>query len=144
MDENGVPKYKGKKRGRKPKAKKRKMNPDRQKRKHTGYTYYMQETYPGIKAANPGMASKEVISIVAKKWKEDLAAEEKQSWKDRAQTAHVTSMGDGPDADDEDAEGEDNDDAGPAEGDDVEVEGPYDGDGTKASSDTRRSQRPKK
>ncbi len=134
VDENGVPKYKGKKRGRKPKAKKRKMNPDRPKRKHTGYTFYMQAMYPGIKAANPGMASKEVISIVARKWKEELAAEEKQAWKEKALGAHESSLGDSPDADDgEDDDDDEEDDgtagAGPADGDDEE-----DGEGTKASS----------
>jgi hypothetical protein len=100
----------------------------------------MQETYPSIKAENPGMASKEVISIVAKKWKEDLAAEEKQRWKDRAQTSHESPEGDDiPDDEDaDDAEGED-DDEGEVNNDDV----PYEGDGTKESTATRRTQRVK-
>jgi len=38
LDENGVPKYKGKKRGRKPKKRLRKRNPHAKKRAHTAYT----------------------------------------------------------------------------------------------------------
>ena len=38
LDEHGVPKYKGKKRGRKPKKRKRMRNPNAPKRKHTAYT----------------------------------------------------------------------------------------------------------
>jgi hypothetical protein len=77
LDEHGVPKYKGKKRGRKPKARKRKANPNRRKRQHTAYTLFVQETYPGIKAAYPEYPSKDVISIVAKQWKHDINDQEK-------------------------------------------------------------------
>ena len=38
LDENGVPKYKGKKRGRKPKKQKRIRDPNAPKRKHAAYT----------------------------------------------------------------------------------------------------------
>ncbi|KAL7569851.1 hypothetical protein ACA910_008520 [Epithemia clementina (nom. ined.)] len=41
LDENGVPKYRGKKRGRKPRARKRNLNPNRSTRQHTGYTLFM-------------------------------------------------------------------------------------------------------
>ncbi|MGK3743134.1 MAG: hypothetical protein ACI90V_009990 [Bacillariaceae sp.] len=84
MDENGIPKYKGKKRGRKPKVRKRKMKVDRPKRKHTGYTLFMQEKYPNVKAEHTDLPNKELISLVAKQWK-DLDAEEKNTWKERAQ-----------------------------------------------------------
>jgi len=86
LDEKGLPKYKGKKRGRKPKVKKRKMKADRPKRKHTGYTLFMQETYPNVKVKHPDEPSKELISLVAKQWK-DLAMDEKNAWKERAQQA---------------------------------------------------------
>jgi hypothetical protein len=38
LDENGIPKYKGRKRGRKPKKRLRKRNPNAKKRSHTAYT----------------------------------------------------------------------------------------------------------
>jgi hypothetical protein len=38
LDENGIPKYKGKKRGRKPKKRVRRRNPNAKKRSHTAYT----------------------------------------------------------------------------------------------------------
>ena len=88
LDENGVPKYKGKKRGRKPKPRKRKANPNRRKRQHTAYTFFVQETYPRIKEAYPEYASKDVISIVAKQWKHDISAHEKEQWKARARATH--------------------------------------------------------
>ena len=88
MDEHGIPKYKGKKRGRKPKNRKRKSNPNRRKRQHTAYTLFVQETYPGVKAANPNLPSKEVISIVAKQWGNELSKEEKHAWKMRALATH--------------------------------------------------------
>lgn len=84
LDGNGRPKYKGKKRGRKPKEKKRKHDPNREKRKHTGYTLFMQETYPIRKAEHPDLQSKELISMVARQWKEELVADEKEGWKTRA------------------------------------------------------------
>jgi hypothetical protein len=42
LDENGVPKYKGRKRGRKKKQRKRVHDPNKPKRAHTGYTFYIQ------------------------------------------------------------------------------------------------------
>eukprot|EP00980_Cylindrotheca_fusiformis_P028272 scaffold22589_cov138-Cylindrotheca_fusiformis.AAC.35 len=88
LDEHGVPKYKGKKRGRKPKARKRKANPNRRKRQHTAYTLFVKETYPRIKAAYPEYPSKDVISIVAKQWKHDISGQEKEQWKARAVATH--------------------------------------------------------
>ncbi len=87
LDENGLPKYKGKKRGRKPKPRKRKANPNRRKRQHTGYTLYMQENYPAIKDANPDFASKDIIGMLAKQWAE-IAPIEKIEWKSRAAATH--------------------------------------------------------
>ena len=84
LDENGLPKYKGKKRGRKPKEKKRRVNPDRPKRGHTGYTLFMQEGYPSVKREYPDLSSKELIRLVARRWK-DLSTESKAVWKERAQ-----------------------------------------------------------
>jgi hypothetical protein len=89
MDENGVPKYKGKRRGRKPKPRKRQANPNRKRRQHTAYTLFMKETYPEIKAQNPHLKSKDVISIVAKQWSDQLSPEEKGEWKARAKATHV-------------------------------------------------------
>ena len=89
LDERGVPKYKGKKRGRKPKPRKRKLDPNRRRRQHTAYTLFVQEIYPGVKAQHPDLQSKEVISIVAKQWKEQLTADEKRDWKLRAKATHV-------------------------------------------------------
>ena len=48
----------------------------------------MQETYPGIKAANPELPSKDVISIVAKQWADGVSPEEKRQWKERAKATH--------------------------------------------------------
>uniref|UniRef100_A0A7R9WXW2 HMG box domain-containing protein n=1 Tax=Craspedostauros australis TaxID=1486917 RepID=A0A7R9WXW2_9STRA len=84
LDENGVPKYKGKKRGRKPKARKRKINPNRRKRQQTAYTLFVQETYPRVKAQNPELPSNQLIRIVAGQWKTGVDAEQKQAWKLRA------------------------------------------------------------
>jgi hypothetical protein len=87
MDEHGVPKYKGRKRGRKPKVRKRKANPNRRKRQHTAYTLFVQEIYPGIRQKHPGKPSKDLISMVAKQWA-DVAADKKKDWKARAQATH--------------------------------------------------------
>eukprot|EP00934_Nitzschia_sp_Nitz4_P009200 Nitzschia sp. Nitz4//scaffold79_size90958//26588//27339//NITZ4_005015-RA/size90958-augustus-gene-0.174-mRNA-1//-1//CDS//3329558219//9190//frame0 len=87
LDENGLPKYKGKKRGRKPRPRKRKANPNRRKRQHTGYTLFMQESYPGVKEANPDFASKDIIAILAKQWAE-MAPDEKSDWKAKALATH--------------------------------------------------------
>jgi hypothetical protein len=87
LDEHGIPKYKGKKRGRKPKPRKRKANPNRRKRQHTGYTLFMQETYPGIKADHSNLPSKDIIAILAKQWG-DVGPIEKAEWKAKAQATH--------------------------------------------------------
>lgn len=88
LDENGVPRYKGKKRGRKPKPRKRKANPNRRKRQHTGYTLYMQECYPVIKEENAELASKDIIAMLAKQWAE-MVPDEKSNWKARALATHA-------------------------------------------------------
>eukprot|EP00536_Pseudo-nitzschia_multiseries_P004706 jgi/Psemu1/285287/fgenesh1_pg.79_\ len=84
LNENGQPKYKGKKRGRKPKVRKRKAKSDRPKRQHTGYTLFMQETYPSVKVENPDLPPKALISLVATLWK-NLSIGDKTEWKDRAE-----------------------------------------------------------
>lgn len=99
LDENGVPKYKGRKRGRKPKLRKRKSNPNRRKRQHTAYTLFVKEIYPDVKVLHPDWPSKDVISIVAKQWA-TVPAAEKQKWKLRAQATHDS-------ADDEEEEEDD-------------------------------------
>mmetsp|Transcript_12947 Transcript_12947/g.20113 ORF Transcript_12947/g.20113 Transcript_12947/m.20113 type:complete len:210 (+) Transcript_12947:132-761(+) len=86
LDEHGIPKYKGRKRGRKAKKRKRPRNPDRPKRQHTAYTLFVQETYPGIRDANSHLQSKDLISMVAQQWKHVLP-EDKQTWKTRAAAA---------------------------------------------------------
>jgi len=85
LDENGVPKYKGKKRGRKPKKRKRMRNPNAPKRKHTAYTLYVQEMYPQLKSQfpQPQYQSKDIIGMVAKNWK-SVSSEDKEVWKERA------------------------------------------------------------
>jgi hypothetical protein len=127
LDENGVPKYKGKKRGRKPKPRKRKANPNRRKRQHTGYTLYMKENYPGIKEAHPDFASKDIIAVLAKQWAE-VSPNEKLEWKARAVATHGEADGEEAaaaaaaaaaaveevDDDDEEAETDDDDDDEPA------------------------------
>lgn len=87
LNEQGLPKYKGKKRGRKPKPRKRKLDPNRRKRQHTAYTLFVQEIYPSVKAQHSDLQSKEVISIVAKQWKA-MMADEKREWKLRAKATH--------------------------------------------------------
>lgn len=111
LDENGIPKYKGRKRGRKPKVRKRKSNPARKKRQHTAYTLFVQHSYPAAKAANPGWPSKDVISYVAKQWAV-VPVDKKAKWKARAQSTHV-------DADDEEGK-EGVQDVGAMEDDDDE------------------------
>lgn len=115
LGEDGLPKYKGKKRGRKPKARKRKANPNRKKRQHTGYTLYMHDHYPAIKEANPDFASKDVITIVAKQWA-DLSPGEKADWKARAAATHEPEDDDeeGVAAEEVDEEEDDDDDDEPA------------------------------
>ena len=87
MDEHGVPKYPGKKRGRKRRPRQRQANPHRKKRQHTAYTLFVQEQYPIIKQEYPDWASKDVISLVAKMWAA-IPPEEKGGWKLRAMATH--------------------------------------------------------
>jgi hypothetical protein len=123
LDENGVPKYKGRKRGRKPKLRKRKSNPNRRKRQHTAYTLFVKEIYPDVKVQHPDWPSKDVISIVAKQWA-TVPAAEKQKWKVRAQATH--------DSADEEEEEDDEE----ADEDDEEVDDEEDGDKAAASAVT--------
>jgi HMG (high mobility group) box len=83
LDEHGHPKYKGKKRGRKPRPRQRKHNPDREKRRHTGYTLFVQETHPLIKNDNLQATNAQIVSIVAKRWR-DLSESQRRQWKARA------------------------------------------------------------
>ena len=87
LDENGVPKYKGRKRGRKPKKRKRQLNPNRQKRQHTAYTLFVKESYPSLRARHPSFQSKDIIALVARQWAA-VSETEKQAWKERALSTH--------------------------------------------------------
>mmetsp|Transcript_10394 Transcript_10394/g.18928 ORF Transcript_10394/g.18928 Transcript_10394/m.18928 type:complete len:195 (+) Transcript_10394:901-1485(+) len=87
LDENGVPKYKGKKRGRKPKKRRRDVDPNRPKRQHTAYTYFVQENYPVWKELHATCQSKELITMVAKQWSH-LSDLERDEWKARAKAQH--------------------------------------------------------
>lgn len=117
LDENGLPKYKGKKRGRKPKEKKRRVNPDRPKRRHTGYTLFMQEGYPSVKTEYPNLPSKELICLVARRWK-DLSTETKAAWKERAQQEQRNEQEAVADNRDVEAIGEEDNEVGELLGDD--------------------------
>ena len=105
LDANGIPKYKGRKRGRKPKIRKRKSNPNRRKRQHTAYTLFVKEVYPSVKAQHSDFPNKEMISIVAKQWALVLP-EDKLKWKARAQLTH-----DSADEDEEEDEEEEEEEA---------------------------------
>eukprot|EP00544_Gedaniella_sp_CCMP2646_P015059 CAMPEP_0202486504 /NCGR_PEP_ID=MMETSP1361-20130828/5068_1 /ASSEMBLY_ACC=CAM_ASM_000849 /TAXON_ID=210615 /ORGANISM="Staurosira complex sp., Strain CCMP2646" /LENGTH=199 /DNA_ID=CAMNT_0049115681 /DNA_START=109 /DNA_END=708 /DNA_ORIENTATION=+ len=83
LDEFGIPKYRGKKRGRKPKPRQRHHNPNRKKRSHTAYTLFVQENYPGVRAEYPILQSKDIIGMVARQWS-SITDEEKKAWKQRA------------------------------------------------------------
>jgi len=100
LDEHGVPKYKGKKRGRKAKPRQRQHNPDRPKRRHTGYTLFVESQYPAQRAANPTAKSNQLIPAIAKQWK-GLTVTEKEEWKERAAATHNSSNKDDDDDDDE-------------------------------------------
>jgi hypothetical protein len=119
LDENGVPKYKGRKRGRKAKVRKRKSNPNRRKRQHTAYTLFVKEIYPDVKIQHPDWPSKDVISIVAKQWA-TVPAAEKQKWKVRAQATHDSAD---EEEDDDDEADEDEDEADEDEDDDKVLPG---------------------
>jgi hypothetical protein len=107
LDERGVPKYKGRKRGRKPKKRKRQSNPNRQKRQHTAYTLFVQENYPGVRSQFPDLQSKDIIAMVARQWAEVPEAE-KLVWKERAVDTHYQADDEDDDQQHEDLlEGED-------------------------------------
>jgi len=88
LDEYGVPKYKGKRRGRKSKKRKRQRNPSKTKRQHTAYTFFVQTNYPNVKAENPEHQSKDVITILAKQWA-DVPEIERKNWQQRAKSNSV-------------------------------------------------------
>ena len=100
LDEHGLPKYKGKKRGRKPKKRQRVHDPNKPKRKHTAYTLFVKDNYPSLKALQPALQSKDIIGMVARQWA-NLTLVEKAAWKERAAATH-------PEEDDE--EGDDDED----------------------------------
>lgn len=83
VDEFGVPRYKGKKRGRKARPRKRHHNPNKPKRQHTAYTLYVHETYPSVREQYPQYQSKDIISMVARSW-QSVSDTDKAVWKQRA------------------------------------------------------------
>ena len=90
LDAFGNPKYKGRKRGRKPKKRKRALNPNRPKRQHTAYTLFVHEVYPTIRAQyqdTDNFQSKDIIGLVARQWA-SIPDEEKRVWKERALASH--------------------------------------------------------
>jgi hypothetical protein len=96
--ESGLPKYKGKKRGRKPKKRQRLHDPNKPKRRHTAYTLFVQQHYPSLKEMQPELQSKDIIQLVARQWA-SINDVEKAGWKQRAMDAH-------DDEEDDDEEGE--------------------------------------
>lgn len=104
LDEFGIPKYRGKKRGRKPKPRQRHHNPNRKKRSHTAYTLFVQENYPGVRAEYPILQSKDIIGMVARQWS-SITDEEKKAWKQRATaTSRMEQEETGQDDDEEEEE----------------------------------------
>jgi hypothetical protein len=85
--ESGLPKYKGKKRGRKPKKRQRLHDPNKPKRRHTAYTLFVQQHYPSLKEMQPELQSKDIIQLVARQWAA-MNDVEKAGWKQRALDAH--------------------------------------------------------
>lgn len=121
LDAFGVPKYKGRKRGRKPKKRKRLPNPNRQKRQHTAYTLFVQENYPGVRAQYPDVQSKDIIGMVARQWA-NVPDIEKQVWKERAlETHHVAAAEEV--VHEEEEEGEEEDEEVHEEEEEEEAEG---------------------
>ncbi len=107
LDAFGNPKYKGRKRGRKPKKRKRALNPNRQKRQHTAYTLFVHEVYPTIRAQyqDTDYQSKDIIGLVARQWA-TISEAEKRVWKERALASHQDTV----DVDEEDGDNEDDED----------------------------------
>lgn len=133
LDAFGVPKYKGRKRGRKPKKRKRPPNPNRQKRQHTAYTLFVQENYPGVRAQYPNVQSKDIIGMVARQWA-SVPEIEKQVWKERALETHETHVTGAEEANEEEEEEEEE-----VEEEEEEGEG-----GDEEESPPRRRGRPRK
>jgi hypothetical protein len=105
LDENGVPRYRGRKRGRKARTRKRKHDPRRPKRQHTAYTLFVQENYQSIRTQYPELQSKEIIGLVARHWAavSDL---EKQAWKSRAIASAEVDAEEAEDSEEEEEEEE--------------------------------------
>ena len=89
MDEHGIPKYRGRKRGRKPKPRQRRAS--RRKRQHTAYTLFVQEHHAAIRAQDPDRPSSEIIRMIAKQWAQ-VSAEDQKLWKQRALATHDDEM----------------------------------------------------
>ena len=127
LDAFGNPKYKGRKRGRKPKKRKRALNPNRQKRQHTAYTLFVHEVYPTIRAQyqdTENYQSKDIIGLVARQWA-TISEEEKRLWKERALASHQDTVDvEEEDGDNEDDEEDEEDDDELQQEEEVEVEVP--------------------
>mmetsp|Transcript_31570 Transcript_31570/g.52118 ORF Transcript_31570/g.52118 Transcript_31570/m.52118 type:complete len:204 (+) Transcript_31570:73-684(+) len=147
LDEFGVPKYKGRKRGRKPKKRKRQLNPNRQKRQHTAYTLFVQENYPGVRAQYPSLQSKDIIGMVARQWA-TVPETEKTVWKERAiETHEATPLVEGADDQPEEhvielGEGDVEEEEGDEEGDEEDDDQADDSEEEEAPK--RRRGRPRK
>ena len=109
LDEHGLPKYKGKKRGRKPKKRQRVHDPNKPKRKHTAYTLFVKDNYPSLKALQPALQSKDIIGMVARQWA-NLTLGEKASWKERAAITQPEEEEDDEEEEEEEEEGDNDDD----------------------------------
>jgi hypothetical protein len=120
LDENGIPKYRGRKRGRKARTRKRKHDPHRPKRQHTAYTLFVQENYQSIRTQYPELQSKEIIGLVARQWG-SVSDLEKQAWKSRAIAS--AEVDDDHDEEEGSEEGEEDDEESEEE-EDEEVEEP--------------------
>jgi HMG-box domain len=106
LDEHGIPKYHGRKRGRKARKRKRKHDPNRPKRQHTAYTLFVQENYPSIRNQYPELQSKDIIGLVARQWAE-VSDLERQAWKQRAvASANVEEEEEEEEEESDDEEGE--------------------------------------
>jgi TATA-binding protein-associated factor Taf7 len=123
LDEHGIPKYHGLKRGRKAQRKrKRKHDPNRPKRQHTAL--FVQENYPSIRNQYPELQSKDIIGLVARQWAQ-VSDLDRQAWKQRAvASANVEEEEEGEEEsdDEEGEEDEESEEEGEEEEQDEEVE----------------------
>jgi HMG-box domain len=134
LDEHGIPKYRGRKRGRKARKRKRKRrhDPNRPKRQHTAYTLFVQENYPSIRNQYPELQSKDIIGLIVRQWAE-VSDLERQAWKQRA-VASVNV--------EEEEEEEESDDEEGEEDEESEEEGEEQGEEEEETK--KRAGRPKK